>query len=159
MSTPAPLAVDLPSEAATAGLAAQLAGRAERGDVIGLKGDLGSGKTTFARAFIRALGTGREEVPSPTFTLVEIYALPGHPPVWHFDLYRLARPEDAYELGIEEAFGEAISLIEWPERLGPLLPAERLILALAEASAPEARIARLCASPGWAARLEGIGHG
>jgi tRNA threonylcarbamoyladenosine biosynthesis protein TsaE len=152
-------AIDLPNEAATADLAAQLARRAGRGDVIGLVGNLGSGKTSFARAFIRTLGTGREEVPSPTFTLVEIYGFPGHPPVWHFDLYRLARPEDAYELGVEEAWTDAISLVEWPERLGTLLPAEHLLLALSPAPAPEARIARLHASPAWAARLEGIGHG
>ena len=96
-------AVDLPDEAATAGLAGRLAKRTRRGDVIGLEGDLGSGKTSFARAFIRALGSGAEEVPSPTFTLVETYAFPDRPPVWHFDLYRLTAPEQAYELGIEEA--------------------------------------------------------
>jgi tRNA threonylcarbamoyladenosine biosynthesis protein TsaE len=152
-------AIDLPDEAATAGLAARLASRALRGDVIGLTGDLGSGKTTLARAFIHALGTGNEEVPSPTFTLVEVYAFPGHPPVWHFDLYRLTRPGDAYELGIEDAWSEGISLIEWPERLGPLLPAEHLLLALAPGPGPQARIARLSASPSWASRLEGIGHG
>jgi tRNA threonylcarbamoyladenosine biosynthesis protein TsaE len=151
-------AIDLPNEAATAGLAARLARRAERGDVIGLAGDLGSGKTTFARAFIRALGSGREEVPSPTFTLVEIYGFPGCPPVWHFDLYRLTRPEEAYELGIEEAWSDAISLVEWPERLGRLLPEEHLLLALAQAGEPEARVARVRATAAWAPRLEGIGH-
>ena len=124
------LVVDLPDEAATAGLAARLAARARQGDVIGLQGELGSGKTTFARAFIRSLGDGREEVPSPTFTLVEIYACAGKPPVWHFDLYRLTAAEEAWELGIEEAFADGISLIEWPERLGGLLPPEHLLLAL-----------------------------
>jgi len=150
--------VDLPDEAATAALAARLAGRARRGDVIGLAGDLGSGKTTFARAFIRALGDGSEEVPSPTFTLVEIYTFAGKPPVWHFDLYRLSRAEEVYELGFEDALAEGISLIEWPERLGALLPAEHLLLALSADSGPMARIARLAATRSWAGRLDGIGH-
>ena len=148
--------VELPDEAATAGLAARLAWRARQGDVIGLQGPLGSGKTSFARAFIRALGGGGEEVPSPTFTLVEIYAFAGKPPVWHFDLYRLSAPEEAWELGIEEAWSEGISLIEWPERLGPLLPAEHLLLALAEGADAGARLARLAATPAWAARLDGL---
>lgn len=151
--------IDLPDEAATAGLAARLAFRARQGDVIGLSGPLGSGKTSFARAFIRAYGGGSEEVPSPTFTLVEIYSVAGRPPVWHFDLYRLTAPEEAWELGIEEAWSEGISLIEWPERLGKLLPAERLLLALEEGARPTSRIARLDASPGWAARLQGIADG
>ena len=153
------LDIDLPDEAATAGLAGRLAQRAQRGDVIGLAGDLGSGKTTFARAFIRALGTGDEEVPSPTFTLVEVYGFAGRPPVWHFDLYRLTAPEQSWELGIEDALAEGVSLIEWPERLGPLLPPEHLLLALAQGVRPTARVVRLNATAGWAARLEGIGHG
>ena len=151
--------LDLPDESATAGLAARLAGRARQGDVIGLQGALGSGKTSFARAFIRALGEGDEEVPSPTFTLVEIYAFAGKPPVWHFDLYRLDSPEEAWELGIEEAWSEGISLIEWPERLGPLLPAEHLMLALAEGRSPGARMAHLTATASWAGRLQGIADG
>lgn len=151
--------LDLPDESATVGLAARLAGLARQGDVIGLTGPLGSGKTTFARAFIRAFGEGDEEVPSPTFTLAEIYAFPGKPPIWHFDLYRLGAPEEAWELGIEEAWSEGISLIEWPERLGPLLPAEHLMMALAEGREEGARTARLTATGAWAGRLDGIGDG
>ena len=116
--------VDLPDEAATAAFAARISALAEIGDVIALKGDLGCGKTSFARSFIRARG-GTEEVPSPTFTLVQIYELPSAA-IWHFDLYRIKSPEEAWELGIEDAFSEGISLIEWPERLGPLLPRRRL---------------------------------
>ena len=159
MSAPTAFEIDLPDEAATACLAQRLAKRAQRGDVIGLMGDLGSGKTTLARAFIRALGKGDEEVPSPTFTLVEVYGFPGHPPVWHFDLYRLTQPEQAYELGIEDAWSDGISLVEWPERLGPLLPAEHLLVALAAGPRAQARLARLSASAGWAPRVEGLGHG
>lgn len=157
--TAAALAIELPDEAATAALAGRLAARARRGDVIGLAGELGSGKTTFARAFIRALGAGDEEVPSPTFTLVETYAFPGKPPVWHFDLYRLSFAAEAYELGIEEAFAEGVSLIEWPERLGALLPEDHLALALAPGPRPTARRARLSGTTGWIRRLQGIALG
>ena len=154
--------VTLPDLAATARLAASLARVLRKGDVIALAGPLGAGKTALARALIAALG-GAEEVPSPTFTLVQIYDLPPAP-VWHFDLYRLAKPADAYELGVEEAFAEGISLIEWPEHLGALLPADRLELALAFAGPSEMsdddgarhaarRHARLVGHAGWAARL------
>jgi tRNA threonylcarbamoyladenosine biosynthesis protein TsaE len=150
------LSIELADEAATALLAARLAGRARQGDVLALAGELGAGKTAFARAFIRARGSGTEEVPSPTFTLVEEYAFPGRPPVFHFDLYRLETPAEAVELGIEEAFADGITLIEWPERLGPLLPAERLELRLEPGARPEQRIATLTPSPGWADRLAGL---
>jgi tRNA threonylcarbamoyladenosine biosynthesis protein TsaE len=153
------LVVDLPDEAATVGLARRLAGRARQGDVIGLEGALGSGKTSFARGFIRALGRGDEEVPSPTFTLVEIYSFAGKPPVWHFDLYRLRAAEEAWELGIEEAWSEGISLVEWPERLEALLPPDHLLVALSEGAGTGARVARLSASAGWVSRLAGVEHG
>src|SRR6516165_10920317 len=146
--------VDLPDEAATAALAARISALAEVGDVIALKGDLGSGKTSFARSFIRARGPA-EEVPSPTFTLVQIYEL-GSVAIWHFDLYRLKSPEEAWELGIEDAFSEAISLIEWPERLGPLLPPRRLQIALDFGNRPGARRAQLDPGAGWRARLSTV---
>ena len=145
------IVIDLPDEAATASLAARLAGLARAGDVIALKGELGVGKTTFARAFIAARGGG-EEVPSPTFTLVQIYEL-GDAAIWHFDCYRLRDPEEAWELGIEDAFRDGISLIEWPERLGPLLPARRLEIALAPGKSPTARRAVIDPGAGWEARL------
>ena len=107
--------------------------------MIGLAGPLGSGKTTFARAFIRArLGREGEEVPSPTFTLVQLYEHAAGA-IWHFDLYRLDVPEDAWELGIEDAFSDAISLVEWPEKLGAIMPADRLEVHLAHGEAPETR--------------------
>ncbi len=130
-----------------------------------LFGDLGAGKTTLARAFINALPppaaavavSGAEAVPSPTFTLVQIYER-DPAPVWHFDLYRLARPEDAFELGFEEAMGQAICLIEWPERLGPALPDPRLEIRLDFAATPEARRAVLRGGGTWPGRLSKLGR-
>ena len=156
-SAGAALSIDLVSEAATSALAARLARLAHRGDVLALRGELGSGKTSFARAFIRALGRGDEEVPSPTFTLVEVYDLgEGGPPVWHFDLFRLTKEDQVYELGFEEALAGGISLIEWPDRLGALLPRERLDLTLLAAGDPGRRTARLAPSAAWLSRVEGI---
>jgi tRNA threonylcarbamoyladenosine biosynthesis protein TsaE len=150
--------LELADENATARLARRLAAEARAGDVIALSGPLGSGKTTLARAFIRGLGAGDEEVPSPTFTLVETYAKPGRPAIWHFDLYRLEAVEEAYELGIEEAWADGISLIEWPERVAALLPRERLDLALGPGDAPRRRVATLDASPRWAPFVQEIGR-
>jgi tRNA threonylcarbamoyladenosine biosynthesis protein TsaE len=151
------LILELADEAATARLAARLARRARARDVIALEGPLGAGKTSFARGFIRALGRGDEDVPSPTFTLVETYIFPGHPPIWHFDLHRLEGAAEVYELGIEEAWSDGISLIEWPERIAALLPPERLDIALTPGATAERRVAALNGSPGWADRLEGLG--
>lgn len=158
MAAPAPRSEftrDLPDLAATRAFARELAPVLRRGDVVGLSGELGSGKTAFARALIEALAERfhcpREEVPSPTFTLVQTYDFPGLS-VWHFDLYRIESPEEAAELGIEEAFASALSLIEWPERLGPYLPPGHLSIALEYADG-EARRARITAPGAWAARL------
>jgi len=151
------VSLDLPSESATTALAARIARLARAGDVIALRGELGSGKTSFARGFIRARGRPEEEVPSPTFALVEVYEFPhGAPAVWHFDLYRLGKSEDVYELGFEEALGGAILLIEWPERLGPLLPRERLDVELSAGPSATARRVRLGGSRGWARRLASL---
>lgn len=144
----------LPNLAATEALARRLAGLARTCDVIGLSGDLGAGKTTLARYFIAALD-GDEEVPSPTFSLVQVYELGGKQ-VWHFDLYRLEKPGDAIELGMEDAFAEGISLIEWPERLGALLPGDRLDVRLAVAADGEARTAEVAAHGDWLGRLAAV---
>ncbi|GAA0576932.1 tRNA (adenosine(37)-N6)-threonylcarbamoyltransferase complex ATPase subunit type 1 TsaE [Caenispirillum bisanense] len=136
MSQPDPAAAAvsliLPDEAATARLAQALAAVARAGDVIALRGDLGAGKTAFARAFVRArLGDPAAEVPSPTFTLVQTYDDDAcDAGMWHFDLYRLERPEDALELDLEDAFADGLCLIEWPDRLGGYLPRRRLDLTL-----------------------------
>jgi len=148
------IVIDLSDEAATAALAARLAAVARRADVIALKGELGAGKTSFARFFIRALG-GTGEVPSPTFTLAQVYELPAAT-VWHFDGYRLRDPEEAWELGIEDAFSDGISLIEWPERFGPLLPARRLEVALSPGPTSSARRAVIDMPGDWADRLAGL---
>lgn len=107
---------DLPDAEATTRLGAALAPLLEAGDAVLLYGPLGMGKSTLARGLIRALTTPDEDVPSPTFTLVQFYE--SDPPVAHFDLYRLTRPEEAVEIGLDEALDRGAVLIEWPERLG-----------------------------------------
>jgi tRNA threonylcarbamoyladenosine biosynthesis protein TsaE len=151
--------IELADLAATAALAARLAGAARPGDVLALSGVLGAGKTEFARAFIRAAArnAGQEagEVPSPTFTLVQGYDF-GGAPIFHFDLYRLTAPEDAFELGIEDAFAGGVSLIEWPDRLADFLPPERLDILLAPGASPDARLAEITPHGRWADRLEAL---
>jgi tRNA threonylcarbamoyladenosine biosynthesis protein TsaE len=144
--------IDLPDEAATLRLGAALARQARPGDVLLLSGDLGAGKSTLARAFIRALTSPEEEVPSPTFTLVQTYdGASGE--IWHFDLYRLERPEESWELGIEDAFIDGICLIEWPDRLGGLVPRQRLEIRL-DSTLPEgARRATLTSVAQWHDRI------
>ncbi|MFS4438101.1 tRNA (adenosine(37)-N6)-threonylcarbamoyltransferase complex ATPase subunit type 1 TsaE [Paracoccaceae bacterium GXU_MW_L88] len=112
--------ISLDTEADTEQFARALAPRCQLGDVIGLQGPVGVGKTLFARAFIREL-TGAQEVPSPSFTLVQTYETEGVE-VWHADLYRLAEIDELLELGLTDAFDTAICLIEWPERLGSFAP-------------------------------------
>jgi tRNA threonylcarbamoyladenosine biosynthesis protein TsaE len=142
--------VALADETATAALAKRLAPLLRCGDVVALWGGLGAGKTSFARALLGALGYAGE-VPSPTFTLVQVYEV-APCPVWHIDLYRLAAPDEALELGIEEAFAEAVALIEWPERLGALLPADRLDLRL-DIAGGDRREATMTGHGGWRDRL------
>ena len=140
-------------------LAARLSNVARRGDVIALVGDLGAGKTVFARAFIRARLRADDEVPSPTFTLVQVYesASSRDPAIWHFDLFRLDAAEDALELGIEDAFAKGISLIEWPNRLGGLLPANRLDVILTHTGHPENRRVLIEGGADWRRRLREAG--
>jgi tRNA threonylcarbamoyladenosine biosynthesis protein TsaE len=147
------IVIELPDEAATAALAARVAALARPGDVIALNGELGAGKTSFARAFIRARANRAEEVPSPTFTLVQVYEI-GDAAIWHFDGYRLRNPEEAWELGIEDAFRDGISLIEWPERFGALVPARRLEITLSYGATPTQRRATFDAGTDWAGRAD-----
>lgn len=148
-------AVTVADEAGTRALAGALAALAQRRDVIALRGALGSGKTAFARGFIAARTGASAEVPSPTFTLVQIYESDDGD-IYHFDLYRLEQPEDAFELGIEDAFAEGISLIEWPERLGSYLPREHLSITF-EAGADETqRHIALEGFGSWSQRLDDV---
>lgn len=142
---------NLPSERETQALGAALAALLRPGDVVALHGDLGAGKTTLARGLVQALLGRPEEVPSPTYTLVQVYEAPAFP-LWHFDLYRLDQPEDVEELGWDETV-EGVALIEWPERAGALLPKSRLDVYL-EISG-EGRRARLePGGEGWQERLD-----
>lgn len=152
MQTP-PLrrSIPLPDEAATAALARRLASVLAPGDLVALRGDLGAGKTALSRALIRAVTEEDAEVPSPTFTLVQTYDT-AIGPVWHFDLYRLSGPDEVVELGWDEARAEAVLLVEWPDRLGPMLPADRLDLTLSF-EGPTARRADLDGHGAWAERL------
>ncbi len=148
-----PLRVRLADEAATRRLGEDVAAILARGDAILLSGDLGMGKTTLARAVVRALaGDDGLEVPSPTFTIVQHYA--ARVPVSHFDLYRLSSPDELEELGLAEALDEGAVLVEWPERAGGALPAGAARIALTEAgegreaeiSGPDALLARFSRS-------------
>jgi tRNA threonylcarbamoyl adenosine modification protein YjeE len=153
MSAPARLQFDDLSEEALGYLAGKLAPRLRRGDFLALKGDLGAGKSAFARFLIRAI-TERpdEDVPSPTFALVQPYET-GRFPIHHFDFYRLSGLSEAAELGVGEALDAGLVIAEWPERLGGALPADRLEISLVEADRPDRRDASLEGFGNWAARL------
>ena len=120
----------LKDEAATARLGAALARTLKLGEAVCLSGPLGAGKSTLARALVRALTTPDEDVPSPTFTLVQFYEGP-RLKVAHFDLYRLTDPDEAYEIGLDEALDDGAAVIEWPERLEGRLPTDRLDVEIA----------------------------
>jgi tRNA threonylcarbamoyl adenosine modification protein YjeE len=143
---------ELPDPRASEALGERIAGQLQRGDVVALFGDLGSGKTTLSRGVLRGLGhTG--PVPSPTFTLVQHYETRDLT-VAHFDLYRLAARDEIFELGLDEACHEGAVLIEWPEILEDGLPAERLEVHLSDIG--DGRAARLAGYGGWADRLDAL---
>lgn len=130
MTEPATLTLFLPDPEATTRLGARIAPMLRPGDTLLLSGPIGAGKTHFARAVIQArlAAVGmHEDVPSPTFTLVQVYQA-GDVEIWHSDLFRLTQPDETAELGLEEAFETAICLVEWPERLAELAPADALHL-------------------------------
>ena len=152
-----PLTQTVENEQELAHLAARLAPVLQTGDLVTLQGDLGAGKTAFARTLIQTLAGGPEEVPSPTFTLVQVYELP-RCTIWHFDLYRLAEEErDILELGWEDACREGVALVEWPERLGGLLPPNRLEIDIRFITGKDtARELILTPHGGFAGRLPGV---
>lgn len=121
--------IPLPTAADTEALGRRLAALALPGDVILLEGPIGAGKSCLARALIRARLGEAEEVPSPTFTLVQVYDDDGVE-IWHADLYRLTHPDELWELGLDQAFETAICLVEWPDRLGTHLPPGAMTLQL-----------------------------
>ncbi len=142
----------LPDEAATTALAEDVAAILAAGDVIGLSGGLGAGKTTFARAVIRAVADDLLlEVPSPTFTLVQTYD-GGRLTIGHFDLYRLGSAEEIDEIGLADAAADGAVLIEWPERGEGRLPEDRLDIRFEIAG--DGRLAELSGSPAWRSRIE-----
>jgi len=150
--------VALADERATHALMLDIAAAIEPGDLITLSGDLGAGKTTFARALIRHLaGDERAEVPSPTFTLTQSYALPRFTLV-HVDLYRLSGPAELAELGFEDEADTTVTLLEWPDRAAGFLPADRLDIALtlSPQQGETFRLARVTGYGSFAARAERI---
>jgi tRNA threonylcarbamoyl adenosine modification protein YjeE len=150
------LTLELESLAATHALAARLALVLQGGDVVALRGDLGAGKTEFARALIRARACSALEVPSPTFTIVQDYPLDGLT-IRHIDLYRIEGPDELFELGLDEAPGEDEAwLVEWPERAAGRLAGTCLSLALEEGANPDARVARIEGDEAWTSRLPSL---
>lgn len=140
-----PHSLYLPDEAATSRLGALVAPHLRRGDVVYLTGELGMGKSSLARGLIRALTQPDQDVPSPTFTLIQAYDTSGFD-LLHLDLYRLEAPEETYELGLDDAVGTSVLLIEWPDRLGHLGYDDRLDIVLETADKtrfPHGRIATL----------------
>ena len=141
--------IDLPDADATDRLGRRLAPLLGPGDVLLLEGPIGAGKTHFARAVIQALVA--EEVPSPTFTLVQTYEAPGFE-IWHADLYRLSHPDEVAELGLIEAFQAGVVLVEWPEKLGVYRPKEALTMRFS-VSGEGRRVELFGPEPAWAFRL------
>ncbi len=154
----------LPDLQATKRLGVLLSKELIAGDVIALSGSLGAGKSALARAIIQSVDPTEDDVPSPTFSLVQNYALADGTPLWHLDLYRLDGPKEAMALGLDDAFSEAVCLIEWPDRLKKFLPENNLSIHLsagafnaadwnAGSSGSSLRFADITASPHWADRI------
>ncbi|WP_294227805.1 tRNA (adenosine(37)-N6)-threonylcarbamoyltransferase complex ATPase subunit type 1 TsaE [uncultured Shimia sp.] len=148
--------ITLNSPPETQALAVQIGATLTIGDVLLLEGPIGAGKTHFARSLIQALLPVQEDVPSPTFTLVQVYDGP-ESEIWHADLYRLSAPDEVVELGLTDAFEEAICLVEWPDRLAELAPENALHLQFEVSELAEQRRLTLSwASSSWSKKLKGI---
>jgi tRNA threonylcarbamoyl adenosine modification protein YjeE len=142
---------------ATQGLGARLAGVLAPGDVVLLTGDLGAGKTTLARAVIAKM-CGVDDAPSPTYTLVQVYDTTDGGELWHADLYRIEDAAELDELGLEDAFDDAVCLVEWPDRLGNAVPPDRLEILLTGGGTglESGREARITGFGRWEERLDDI---
>jgi len=157
MPKPFSLRLTLDSPDATTAVAAALAPLLGAGDVVLLSGQVGAGKTHFARALIQArlIAAGAiEDIPSPTYTLVQTYD-DGICEIWHADLYRLSDPAEIHELGLADAFCDAICLVEWPDRLNGFQPVDPLSIHLSSTSTPGERIARISGLGERWAKLQG----
>lgn len=140
----------------TARLAIRLGATLQVGDTLLLEGDIGAGKSHFARALIQSRLPVPEDVPSPTFTIVQAYDLPDTM-IWHADLYRLGNPDQVIELGLLDAFQTAICLVEWPDRLDDLRPKEALTIKLDDPDKTDRRVITLSWSdPRWTGRVAGV---
>lgn len=147
---------ELRSPEDTQDLAERFAPQLRAGDIILLEGPIGAGKTHFARSLIQALLPEPEDIPSPTFTIVQVYDGPDCE-IWHSDLYRLSHPDEAIELGLEEAFETAICLIEWPDRMGDETPEAALKITLDVSDDLQARTAVLSwTDPRWGQKIEAV---
>ncbi len=142
---------DLADDAQTRALGARLSGYLKAGDTLCLTGDLGAGKTTFSRGLIQALCGDDTEVPSPTYTLLQTYETPEFE-IWHFDLYRIKSPTEIWELGMEDAIYDGLTLIEWPSMMGDLKPDGTLDIDIRFDGS--GRKAVLSLTPAWKARLD-----
>lgn len=139
----------------TAQFAARLGAALQPGDCLLLEGGIGAGKSHFARALILSRLSVPEDVPSPTFTLVQTYDLP-ECELWHADLYRLSDPDQVVELGLLDAFESAICLVEWPDRLEDLAPKDALTLRLADPEKTDTReITLTWQTPRWSSIVQG----
>lgn len=148
---PTLITLSFPTEADTSAWAARIAPHLRPGDTLLLSGPIGAGKSAFARALIRSrLGNPTEDVPSPTFTIVQTYPHDDGD-IWHCDLYRLTSSHEALELGLDEAFETSICLVEWPDRLGDLAPPNALRLLFS--AGPQAHTVRVSGPQTLAGRL------
>ena len=152
------VSIFLADAAATSAVARHIAPSLGVGDTVLLQGPIGAGKTHFARSVIQHLlakdGVA-EDVPSPTFTLVQTYQA-GPLPIWHADLYRLAHPQDVLDLGLDEAVTTALCLIEWPDRMGKLLPNDALHLEFAPTPDDQRVLVASAAAARWQSVLAGL---
>lgn len=150
-------ALTWPDLAATQAFGRHLADRLRAGDVVLLTGDLGAGKTALARSVIESL-TGVTDAPSPTYTLVQVYETRAGDALWHADLYRVEAEDELEEIGLEDAFDDAITLVEWPDRLGRWLPPSRLEISITHSGRgmDSAREARITGFGQWESRIDDL---